>query len=102
MKSLYAAWHAIQEAAGINVDRSAEQGRKPYYGFHEIRKTCGTNLFGVSPAAAQQMLGHSSVETTQKSYANLNTLTEQALDQIPQPQLPQLPPQPPTLRVFAG
>jgi len=72
LKTIYRQWYAIQNAAEIPEDR--------HLTFHQLRSTCGSNLFERSPGAAQEMLGHSSVETTRKSYANLtNHLTEMAL-----------------------
>lgn len=63
-KQLYRQWYAIQTAAGIPEDE--------HLTFHQLRSTCGSNLFEKSPGAAQEMLGHSSIETTRRSYANLS------------------------------
>lgn len=61
-KQLYDYWYRIQKQAGLEAP----------YCFHELRKTCGTEFFRRSPGAAQEMLGHSSVETTRKYYANMS------------------------------
>jgi integrase len=63
-KSLYLHWHKIQTAAGLP--------RAEHITFHLLRATCGSNLFEKSPGAAQEMLGHSSVETTRRFYTNLS------------------------------
>lgn len=75
-KWLYEIWKRIQRKAGIV---------QPYC-FHEIRKTCGTALFEISPGAAQEMLGHSSVETTRKHYANLTRHTIEVSQRVEQPE----------------
>ncbi|QDT95522.1 tyrosine-type recombinase/integrase [Gimesia aquarii] len=76
-KQLYGQFYKIQMAARIDGE--------DHFTFHQLRSTCGTNLFVRSPAAAQEMLGHSSVETTRRSYANVsNHLIEEALA-TPQP-----------------
>lgn len=62
-KLLYRQWYEIQSFAGIPAD--------DHFTFHQLRSTCGTNLFKRSPGAAQEMLGHSSIETTRKAYAFL-------------------------------
>ena len=82
---LYRQWYTIQEIAGVGVQRPEGSHRKPYYDFHELRKTCGTNLYEQSPAAAQGMLGHSSVETTRRSYANVNPAMQNAANSMKQP-----------------
>jgi integrase len=55
------AWITIQRWAGVKPP--AESGLD-YYRLKDLRSTCGTALFEVSPAAAQQMLGHSSMPTS--------------------------------------
>lgn len=87
-KYLYRAWYQIQEAAGIHVDRPAGSSRQPFFGFHEIRKTCGTELWLIDPNAAKEMLGHSSGSTTAMSYVRKARLAEQmrpAAEAMPQP-----------------
>lgn len=63
--SLYAQWHRLREAAGI------ERVITP----HDLRRTCGSDLFSVSPAAAAECLQHASIVTTQRSYANCSRET---------------------------
>lgn len=72
LKQLYQQWYSIQAAAEISEEN--------YLTFHQLRSTCGSNLFERSPGAAQEMLGHSSIETTRRSYANMsNNLVQMAL-----------------------
>jgi integrase len=59
----YRQWREIQEHAGIN---------QPFFDFQALRSTCGTGLFEQSPGAAQEMLGHSSLATTQRYYVKLS------------------------------
>lgn len=75
MKSLYRTWYAIQTAAGIV---------EPYW-LHQIRKTCGTQLYAQSPGAAQEMLGHSSPQITYDAYANLTAHLVEASNGLRQP-----------------
>lgn len=76
-RSLYQHWHKIQDAAGIETAK--------HFTFHQLRSTCGSRLFSVSPGAAQEMLGHSSINTTRKSYANLTEHLRDVTIQTPQP-----------------
>lgn len=63
--SLYAQWHRLRMAAGI--------ARKIVP--HDLRKTCGSGLYAISPAAACEVLQHSSIVTTMRSYANCSRET---------------------------
>lgn len=100
-------WYAIQEEAGIVVPREAQSNRHPYYGFHEIRKTCGTNLSAISLAAAQHQLGHKSINTTRRHYVKGSRVVEAIENQITQPTAftrptghdPTTPPGRPRLRI---
>lgn len=74
---LYRQWYKIQSAAGIKPD--------DHLTFHQMRSTCGTNLFKRSPGAAQEMLGHSSIETTRRSYASLTDHLKQIASTAEQP-----------------
>lgn len=106
-KMLYRTWHEIQAAAGIQVYRHAKSRLKPYYGFHEIRKTCGTAWAALSEAAAQHMLGHKSINTTRRYYVNNQRVSERVADRFEQPAAfsaagepaPPPPAGPPTLRI---
>ncbi|TWT47170.1 site-specific tyrosine recombinase XerC [Thalassoglobus neptunius] len=82
-KKLYEVWYAIQAEAGIQVDREKGSRRVPFYGFHEIRKTCGTTWADFSEKAAQHMLGHKSINTTRKHYLNGSSIASKI--EIPQP-----------------
>jgi len=75
-KTRYEQWDRIQQHAGLAA---------PYLDFHELRKTCGTRFFEQSPGAAQEMLGHASVETTRRSYAQLSPHTREVAEQLRQP-----------------
>lgn len=103
-KQLYRTWQAIQAAAGVAVRRAAGDRRAPFYCFHEFRKTCGTLWFAVSPGAAQQVLGHASLATTERYYADKARLAREAAEQLPQLTAggPPPPPPPSPLRLFAG
>lgn len=67
--SLYAQWHRLRAAAGI------ERIITP----HDLRRTCGSDLFVTSPAAASECLQHSSIVTTQRSYANCSRQTRELM-----------------------
>ncbi|MHC4698495.1 MAG: tyrosine-type recombinase/integrase [Planctomycetota bacterium] len=70
-KQLYEHWYRIQAYAGLP---------KPGYTFQEFRKTCCSVLFERSPGAANAMLGHASMTTTERFYANTErTLLETAM-----------------------
>lgn len=84
-RTLYKQWHRIQEAAGIHVPRPIDSDRKPYYSFHEVRKTAGTNWAEHSPSAAQHMLGHRSLNTTVRHYINRGKLAQRIEEKISQP-----------------
>jgi len=75
-KVRYDQWDRIQQRAGIAA---------PFFNFHDLRKTCGTRFFEQSPGAAQEMLGHASVETTKRSYAQLSPHTREVAERIRQP-----------------
>lgn len=82
---LYSQFHTIQRAAGISVPRPAGSRRLPVFGFHELRKTCGTVLTELNPRAAQAMLGHASIETTMRSYSNARRSLLKAAHALEQP-----------------
>ncbi len=90
------AFETIQQWAGV---------RQPFYKPHDLRRSCGTAFFEISPGAAQQMLDHSSVETTRKAYANLDrTMVKTALS-LEQPAAflgDDEPDDGRTLKIFAG
>jgi integrase len=75
-RQLYQWWYEIQRDAGI---------AEPYYTFHQIRKTCGTALYEHAPGAAQAMLEHSSISTTEKYYANSDPILKRAVEKLTQP-----------------
>lgn len=86
VRILYQHWHSIQDAAGLP--------RAQHLTFHQLRSTCGSRLFQQSPGAAQEMLGHSSIDTTRRSYANLSEHLRELATQSSQPAAfqPQDPP----------
>jgi integrase len=85
LKHLYRQWYLIQDAAKIPKSERLT--------FHQLRSTCGTNLYIRSPGAAQEMLGHSSMETTRKSYAFVTDhLVEVATETRQPPAFQAIPP----------
>lgn len=73
--SLYSQWHRIRKAAGIMRKITP----------HDLRRTCGSDLFASSPAAASECLQHSSIVTTQRSYSNCSRQTRELMLDRPQP-----------------
>lgn len=67
--SLYGQWHRLRKAAGV------ERKITP----HDIRRTCGSDLFSISPAAASECLQHSSIVTTQRSYVDCSRETRELM-----------------------
>jgi integrase len=76
-KQRYGQWKKIQRHAGLP---------EPLFTFHDLRRTCGSELYAISPAAAQEMLGHSDIETTHKSYTNMTQHLRDVVGHRPQPQ----------------
>jgi len=101
-KTLYKQWHLIQKDAGIHVRRPAGSRRVEYFGFHELRKTCGTNWAAISPAAGKHMLGHKSQQVFDRCYTNSGKVARRVIDNFVSPTslLPEkptpVPPTPPT------
>jgi integrase len=64
-----------------------EAGLEPsqYFGLHQLRKTCATVLWESDPAAAQLMLGHSSLQITQQHYVRSLGILTKASAAMPQP-----------------
>ena len=75
-RQVYREWHAIQKAAGIP---------KPYFGFHDLRRTCATELEQLANGAGTFMLGHSSPMVTHRHYNNPSAATLTAVEAMPQP-----------------
>jgi integrase len=75
-RQLYKQWHAIQNAAGISI---------PYFGFHDIRRTCATEFERLQAGAGTFMLGHSTPAVTWRHYRNPSEATKQAAAMLPQP-----------------
>lgn len=84
-RRLYGTWHALQRAAGVSVRRPPGSELKPYFGFHELRKSCGTALCALNPVAAQRQLGHRSLATTIAHYAGIGETVRRATDALEQP-----------------
>lgn len=84
-KSLYKQWHLIQEAAGIHVRRPEGSRRTTYFGFHELRKTCGTNWAAVCPAAGKHMLGHRSQQVFDRFYTNNSKVARRVMENFSSP-----------------
>jgi len=70
-------WKRLLAMAGIPEERQ--------FGIHSIRKTTGTAVFNLNPAAAQLLLGHSDMATTQKFYVNQGVVRA-AVDELQQPE----------------
>lgn len=75
-RQLYGQWHAIQDAAGI---------AKPYFGFHDLRRTCATEFERLQAGAGTFMLGHSTPAVTWRHYRDPSEATRQAAAMLPQP-----------------
>jgi len=75
-RQLYRQFHAIQKAAGI---------AKPYFGFHDLRRTCATELERLAPGAGTFMLGHSNPAVTWRHYRNPTEAVHKAALALPQP-----------------
>jgi integrase len=74
----YRTWHAIQDRADIS---SAEQIR-----FHDLKRFAGTRYAATSsPWVVQQMLDHSSIETS-RFYVNAAEQCRAAVDAFPLPE----------------
>lgn len=82
-----AEWESVQARAGIAKGVKTDAKGKPvttYYGIHEMRHTTATLLLeaGVDPKTIQEIMGHSSVLTTQK-YQHVSTeLARKGMDAV--------------------
>ena len=77
-KRFYQEWHAIQDMAGI--------ARRDHFTLHDLKRTAGTELSGeASPWVVQQMLDHSSINTS-KHYVNAAKQLRPAVDHMPMPE----------------
>jgi integrase len=76
-KQRYEWWEKIQRYAELP---------DPLFTFHDLRRTCGSELYAISPAAAQEMLGHEDVQTTHDSYVNMTEHLREVNGRRPQPQ----------------
>lgn len=78
-RQFYREWHRIQKAAGIN----------PPVDVHDLRRTCGSHIYGVAGLnAASEMLAHSSIAVTRRHYISTSTAAESlrpAVDSMPNP-----------------
>jgi len=75
--TFYRDFHRLQDAAGIPRER--------HFGLHALRDTLATNLWTVSPQAAQLALDHRSDRVTKEYYVCRALITRPALDALPQP-----------------
>ncbi|GAG14259.1 unnamed protein product, partial [marine sediment metagenome] len=76
-RDFYTYLHRLETAAGIP--------KKDQFAMHVIRKTTASLIYGISPAAAQFALGHTTNDVTRKHYVDGGDLVARALDQLPQP-----------------
>jgi integrase len=70
-------FHHLQDLAGID--------RPDHFGLRHERKTFGTEVFEVSPAAAQWAMGHTTLSVTLKHYVAGDALMAKAVERLPQP-----------------
>lgn len=64
----------IGEAAGVIVDVDPATGETKYASLHDMRRSFGTRWAPlVKPVVLQQLMRHSSIQTTMKYYVDLNT-----------------------------
>ncbi|MCG2682380.1 MAG: site-specific integrase [Planctomycetales bacterium] len=76
-KAFYKEWHAIQDMAGIET--------KDHFTLHDLKRTAGTELSEIaSPWVVQQMLDHSSINTS-RHYVNAAEQCREAVDNFPMP-----------------
>lgn len=73
-RQLYGQWHAIQRAAGVP---------EPFFGFHDLRRTCATEFERLCPGAGTFILGHSTPAVTWRHYRNPSAATREAAEQLP-------------------
>jgi len=73
-RALYDQWHNIQREAGIDLPCHEDHTHTPtchVYGFHSLKKACGTlNAARMPEAALNAFMRHASGETTRKYYQN--------------------------------
>ncbi|MBU4271149.1 MAG: site-specific integrase [Planctomycetes bacterium] len=76
-KTWYKQWHAIQDAADIPHDQHIK--------LHDLKRFAGTRYAATSsPWVVQQMLDHSSIETS-RYYVNAAEQCREAVDNFPMP-----------------
>ena len=87
-RKLYQQWHLIQDAAEINL-RCPTAGEHEctescsHYGFHSLKRACGTlNAARLPEAALNAFMRHSSGETTRKYYLQRERLAKGHVDQM--------------------
>jgi integrase len=58
----------------LHLRRACDEAGVPHLTFHHLRHLCATILLtqGVAPRVAQDILGHSSIDTTMRIYAHVN------------------------------
>lgn len=77
MRMFLIQWHALQQAAGVPLEAM--------FKFHDLKKTCGTQLATVAGAhAVREMLDHTSIEMSQHYVAGTEALRA-ALERMPRP-----------------
>jgi integrase len=77
MESFRKTFHKLQNEAGIPPVL--------HFGLHALRRTAGTLLWQIDPAAAQLMLAHSSLSITKDHYVNAQTVLAGVAEKMPQP-----------------
>jgi integrase len=77
-RTFYTHLHKLQAAAGIP--------KADHFGLHTLRRTLATSLAAEGKSgAAQFVLGHSAMATTEKHYIAQGGIVAAALDALPQP-----------------
>jgi len=85
-RALYDQWHNIQREAGIDLPCHEDHTHTPtchVYGFHSLKKACGTlNAARLPEAALNAFMRHASGETTRKYYQNQERIAGGVVDQM--------------------
>lgn len=82
--TLWREFHRVQDAAGVKPER------KPYYGFHDLRRAFATlNADRLTPDALQRLMQHRDRQTTQR-YINMGRQLRPAAENVFVPDLPKL------------
>ena len=88
-RTLWVEFGRIQQKVGIHLNCPDEHKHTPachVYGFHEFRRAFATvNAPRLKPEVLQRLMRHKSYQTTQKSYINPTSQLEDAIADMPVP-----------------